>query len=285
MDHRYKKFLAVAETGSFSEAARKMHVSQPAITFAIASLERAFGTKLYIRKKYAVELTPNGIIVAETAKRISHEIEKMQVSLGIESQALHYQVGIIDSIARLLYASSKETPLLNNIEVRVENSRRIISDIEANSIDAGLITGQQPGALHKDISVHKLHSEEFVFVCAPFLAPRGEVVQIDDWLAFNRDSTSFKYFSKQFRKAGLKVSPVFYSTSMELLKEMAVAGKGTALLPRHIAQESVGNGTLEIIKTRPLNRPIWAITRKDKQSNVMNILSSRLDNLLTDTST
>jgi DNA-binding transcriptional LysR family regulator len=52
MDHRYKKFLAVAETGSFSAAAKKLHVTQPAITLAIGSLERAFGVKLYTRKKY-----------------------------------------------------------------------------------------------------------------------------------------------------------------------------------------------------------------------------------------
>lgn len=281
MDHRYKKFLAVAETGSFSEAAKKLHVSQPAITLAITSLERAFGAKLYIRKKYAVELTEDGMVVAQAAKKIAHEIDKMRQKLGQEPAPTHYQIGIIDSIAHLLYTSSKESPFLNNIEVMVDNSRRIISQLLADKIDAGLITGQA-AALSKGITVHKLHDEEFVFVGAPHLAPQHAVVRIDDWLAFNQDSTSFQHFSKQFKAAGLDVTPVFYSTSMELLKDMAVAGKGTALLPRHIVHDAVSNRSLEIIKTRPLSRPIWAITRKENQSGIIRSLSSRLDNLLTE---
>lgn len=93
-------------------------------------------------------------------------------------------------------------------------------------------------------------------------------------------STSFKYFSKQFKTSGLKVNPIFYSTSIELLKEMAIAGKGTALLPRHMVMESVKNRTLSVIKTLPLHRPIWAIMHKGDQPIVMSKLSSGLDNLL-----
>jgi len=281
MDHRYKKFLAVAETGSFSAAAKRLHVSQPAITLAVASLERAFGRKLYVRKKYAVELTVDGVAVAAAAKKISQEIDKLREKMGKEISGPQYQIGIIDSIAHLLYTSPKEGNLLNNVEVMVDNSRRIMDDVAASKIDAGLITGQ-PQALGKDMSVRKLHNEEFVFVCAPYLAPGGTVVQIDDWLAFNQDSTSFKHFSRVFKKIGLHVTPLFYSTSMELLKEMAVAGKGTALLPRHIIQESIHNGTLEIVKTKPLTRPIWAVMRKENHSGIMNNLAAHLDTLLTD---
>jgi len=281
MDHRYRKFLAVAETGSFSAAAKKLHVSQPAITLAIASLERAFGTRLFIRGKYMVELTPAGDIVARAAKNIAVETEKMRIGLDAVAAGKQYQIGIIDSIAHLLYASPKETNLLQDMEVMVDNSRQIISEIEADKIDAGRITGQ-PASLSKDIAVHKLHNEEFVFVTAPRVASAGLVTHIDDWLAFNQDSTSFRHFSKQFKKLGLQVDPVFYSTSMELLKEMAVAGKGTALLPRHMIQDSVDNGMLAIIKTKPLYRPIWVIMRKENQSGIMNRLSSRINNLLAD---
>ncbi len=279
MDHRYKKFLAVAETGSFSAAAKQLHVSQPAITLAVASLERAFGTRLFLRKKYEVELTPDGVVVAEAARKISLEYEKMRAKLGQESTGKQYQVGIIDSIAHLLYSSSKDNQILSNIEVMVDNSRRIINEILADKIDAGLITGQ-PGTLSKDITIHKLHNEEFIFVCAPYLAPSKAVTDIDDWLAFNQDSTTYRHFAKLFKSVGLHVTPVFYSTSMELLKEMAVAGKGTALLPRHIIQESLDNGTLEIVKTKLLTRPIWAIVRKEHQSGTLNSLTAQVDSLL-----
>jgi DNA-binding transcriptional LysR family regulator len=281
MDHRYRKFLAVAETGSFSKAAKKLRVSQPAITLAVASLERAFGTKLFVRKKYAVELTPAGVVVARAAKNIAIEAEKMRTALDAVVTDKHYQIGIIDSIAHLLYAAPKEMHLLQDMEVMVDNSRQIISEISADKIDAGLITGQ-PASLSKDIAVHKLHNEAFVFVGAPQNVSDSVVTLIDDWLAFNQDSTSFRHFSKQFKKIGMQVTPIFYSTSLQLLKDMAVAGKGTALLPLHMVQEFVDAGTLAIVKTKPLYRPIWVIMRKENQSGIMSNLSARINSLLTD---
>ncbi len=260
MDHRYKKFLAVAEEGSFSGAAKKLKVTQPAVTLAVASLERAFGVKLYTRKKYAVELTEQGKIVASAAKKMSEEFEKMKNKLNADDKHAQYQIGIIDSIAHLLY-SSTDMLVRANIEVMVDNSRRILRDVADGTIDMGVITGQ-PTTISGEISVHKLKNEEFIFVCAPYLVPPKSVIKVDDWLAINKDSTSYRHFVKLFKKSGLQVTPVFYSTSMELLKEMAVAGKGTALLPRHFVEESLANGTLEVVVTQPMYRPIWAVSRK-----------------------
>jgi DNA-binding transcriptional LysR family regulator len=283
MDHRLIKFLAVAEAGSFSEAAAQLHVSQPAITLAVAALERSYGVKLHVRKKYSVELTPQGEMVARTAKKIAAEMDKLQAELAHESAREHYQVGIIDSIARLLYGAAQESQTLRDVEVMVDNSRRIINDLLAAKIDAGLITGQSI-ALNKRLSVRKLRDEAFVFVCTPHRVPSGSASQIDDWLAFNKDSTSFKHFTGQFNKMGLTVTPIFYSTSMELLEEMAVAGKGTALLPRHIVQTSVKDGKLAIIQTGPLNRPIWAVARRGAQPAVMDNIVTRLNRALADVS-
>lgn len=280
MDHRYRKFLAVAETGSFSEAAKKLRVTQPAITLAIASLERAFGVKLYVRKKYAVELTAQGKIVAHASKKIAAEVDKMKIELARSEKTKHFQVGIIDSIAHLLYASADQL-LISNIEVMVDNSQRIISELLADKIDIGVITGQ-PNALNKDISTHKVNDEEFIFVCAPYLAPADYVDRVDDWLAINQDSTTYRHFTKQFKKENLEVTPVFYSTTMELLKEMAVAGKGTALLPKHLVKQSIDNGTLEVVKTKKLYRPIWVVSRKDTDQLDLQQFISRL-NILLDT--
>lgn len=276
MDHRYRKFLAVAEEGSFSGAAKKLKVTQPAITLAVASLERAFGVKLYTRKKYAVELTEQGKIVASAAKKMSDEFNKMKKKLNVDDKNAQYHVGIIDSIAHLLYTST-DVLVRANAEVMVDNSRRILRDVSDGTIDFGVITGQ-PAPLGSDIAVHKLRDEEFVFVCAPYMAPSQSVTKIDDWLAINKDSTSFRHFVRLFKKEGLLVTPVFYSTSMELLKEMAVAGKGTALLPRHFVDQSLANGTLEVVITRPMYRPIWAVSRK-KHMQLYDI-SKKVDDLL-----
>lgn len=262
MDQRYRKFMKVVELGSFSAAAKQLRVSQPAITIAIASLERALGKKLLLRKRQAIELTPEGEIVYASSQRLNAEIEDMQRQLNADGGAPVAHIGLIDSIAHLLYASPKERTLLTNIEVMVDNSVRIINDLTSGAIDFGFITGQ-PEPLGDDITSYKLHDESFVFVASPSHAPAAKVSEIPDWLAFNQDSTTFRHFTYQFKKHRLNVTPKFYSTSMDLLKDMAIAGNGTALLPDHFVRAAIDNGLLVVVRTAPLHRPIWIITRKD----------------------
>jgi len=279
MDHRYRKFLAVAETGSFSGAAKKLRVSQPAVTLAVASLERALGVKLYIRRHAPIELTEHGELVAATARKIEIEIDTMHAGLRKEATADKYQVGLIDSIAHLLYTTDTERPLLNGVETMVDNSRRILRDLTEGRIDLGVITGQ-PTVLGPDVAVRKLHNEEFVFVSAPYRALTKVTSRIDDWLATNPDSTTYQHFLALFRRKGLRVTPIFHSASMELLRDMALNGKGTALLPRHIVQHALDDGTLVVVQTKPLYRPIWAVTRRQAGGQTAGAFATRVNLLL-----
>ncbi|HEX8226313.1 MAG TPA: substrate-binding domain-containing protein [Candidatus Saccharimonadales bacterium] len=226
-------------------------------------------------------MTPQGQIVADTARNIEHDIAAMRGQLGLQSSARPYRIGIIDSLAHLLFVSGDNSRLLDDVEVAVDNSRRIIDDLDANRIVAGIITGQ-PRSIGGSIVARKLQSEEFVFVRTSRPESGHVETQITDWLAFNRESTSFSVFARQFKQAGLVVDPIFYSTSMELLKDMAMAGKGTALLPRHFVQSSVDRGELAVLTTPLLYRPIWIITRKGTRLPMLTQLTTGLDVLLAD---
>ena len=279
MDHRYRKFLAVAQTGSFSAAARQQHVTQPAITIAVASLEFALGVKLYVRRKAPIQLTAEGTIVAETARIIEREVVSMKAALSQESPLPPRHIGLIDSIAHLLYSSPNSKLMLSDPEVTVDNSRRILRDLSSGKLELGIITGQS-APLGPELAVRKLHDEPFVFVKAPGNRTDNLVKRIDDWLAINQDSTSYQHFTDLFARKGLRVTPIFYSASMELLRDMAVAGKGTALLPLHIIQRSLADGTLQLVKTKPLYRPIWAVTRTLHTPAETEVLASQVSALL-----
>jgi hypothetical protein len=278
MDHRYRKLLAVAETGSFSAAAKKLRVSQPAITLSIASLERSLGTKLCARNRSEIELTDSGKIVLQTSKKIASEINKMQYLLAENKTKPSFHIGIIDTIAQLLFTSQATNVLLKDIEISVDNSKRILADLLANDIDAGLITGQGT-ELSKDFIVTNKLAEEFVLVRSPNV-PKISSAEIHDWLAFNKDSTSYTHFSKLFKKMGLRVTPIFFSTSMEILKAMAISGKGTALLPTHLVKDSVNTNQLVVIDAKPMYRPIWTVLLKDRSSDDVSKLANQIDRLL-----
>jgi DNA-binding transcriptional LysR family regulator len=74
--------VRVAETGSFAEAARQLHMSPPAVTRAVASLEDATGARLFVRSTRSVKLTPSGGRYVDDCRRILADIEEAEASAG-----------------------------------------------------------------------------------------------------------------------------------------------------------------------------------------------------------
>ena len=279
MDHRYRKFYEVARLKSFSAAAKSLGKSQPAITLAIGSLERSLGVKLFKRNRYDVALTTEGKVVLESAKKILKEDKLLQQKLASVAHDPTRHVGIIDSIAHLLYSSSQSIELLSGLKIMVDNSKKIINALTAEKIDIGLITGQ-PGLLTKEIRIKRLHNEKFVFVRSPKLKVKKREDIIDDWLAFNADSTTYSHFVKQFKRLYLDIHPIFFSTSLDLLKDMAIDGRGTALLPYHMVREDIADGKLLKVKTPTLTRPIWVVTRKSDKASAQEDIARHVNRLL-----
>ncbi|MBW9223232.1 LysR family transcriptional regulator [Methanothermococcus sp. SCGC AD-155-E23] len=71
----FKTFLITATTKSFSKAARELGITQGTVSNHISALERYFDTQLFIRTPEGVELTPEGKILYESAKKILEIIE------------------------------------------------------------------------------------------------------------------------------------------------------------------------------------------------------------------
>ena len=74
-------FVAVADAGSFVGGARQRHVSPPAVTRAIASLEARLGVQLLVRTTRALRLTDAGARFLETTRRMLVEIETAENEL------------------------------------------------------------------------------------------------------------------------------------------------------------------------------------------------------------
>ena len=69
-DFRLRVFVTVAECGSFTESAKILGISQPAVSQNISALETAMGDSLFVRSYASVSLTDAGRIVYDFAKRI-----------------------------------------------------------------------------------------------------------------------------------------------------------------------------------------------------------------------
>lgn len=77
-----KAFLAVTESNSFSQAAEKLHLTQPAISKRIAALEESLDTRLFDRISRRIQLTEAGNILLPTARSICGDIQQVQQAIA-----------------------------------------------------------------------------------------------------------------------------------------------------------------------------------------------------------
>ena len=77
--------IEIADTGSFSEAARKLFITQPALSRSVKQLEQELGYEIFERNSSGVVLTVQGRSVLERAKTIERECQRMTDSLRFES--------------------------------------------------------------------------------------------------------------------------------------------------------------------------------------------------------
>ena len=87
--HLLRQFAALAEYGTLSEAARKLHLSQPALSRSMRKLEDAIGVALFQRTKNHIAMNETGKLAAEYAKRIIQEEQEMVEKLRAFDRSLH----------------------------------------------------------------------------------------------------------------------------------------------------------------------------------------------------
>ena len=85
-DFKLRIFMAVAEKGSFTLAAKALGVSQPAVSQNIAELEKSLGAELFLRRKGSVTLTPKGAAFKEYAGRILYWYTATEKMFGPEGK-------------------------------------------------------------------------------------------------------------------------------------------------------------------------------------------------------
>lgn len=140
-----KVFVKVAETASFAEAARQLHMSPPSVTRAVAFLEEVTGARLFVRSTRSVNLTAAGSRYADDCLRILSEIDDAEASAG-GSHAT--PSGVLTITAPVQFGQIHVMPVVTGfldqhpgVAVRVLLFDRIVSLVE-EGIDVGIRIGR-----------------------------------------------------------------------------------------------------------------------------------------------
>lgn len=145
-----ESFLAIAEEGTMTAAARRCHLTQPAISQQLKLLEDELGERLFHRMTRGMELTAAGQIVYDSALRLRQESQSLVQALalhrGIETEVL--TIGMIPTVAPfvlppLLPALRRAHPRLK-IQIVEEKTSRLLELVVAGEVDFAILSDIRP---------------------------------------------------------------------------------------------------------------------------------------------
>ena len=277
-DRRLKVFHTVARLLSFTKAAEALHMTQPAVTFQVRQLEEYFNTRLFDRTHNKVSLTPAGEKVSEFAERIFDLYAEMENSVrdltGEISGAL--TIGASTTIAEYMLPSllgefKNRYPEIN-LRLKVSNTEGIVSMVEQNVIDLGVV---EAPVSNKNLIVEICHEDQLVVVAAPDhdLVARGSKVRPADikeypFVCREEGSGTREVIMQYLADEGVSAGDMNFCLELgspEALKGAVEAGMGISILSRSTIDKELKLNTLaELQLEPPLSRPFSFVRQRQK---------------------
>ncbi|KQY67651.1 LysR family transcriptional regulator [Ensifer sp. Root142] len=137
-----RAFHHVALAGSFSQAARALHLTQPAISDQVRWLEEEYDVALFVRKRRQIELTPAGSrLLAATHRLFDAEgeaLEVLQEERSLRAGMLRIAADSVDHVLDVLTVFQARFPGIQ-IKIVGGNSNSIVEDLLAYDVDVGVL--------------------------------------------------------------------------------------------------------------------------------------------------
>jgi len=264
-------FTAIAEEGSFSAAALKLHLTQPAISKRIALLEDQLGTRLFDRVGRQVVLTPAGIILLEKAKHILSEVAAAQRAIADLSGYVQGQLSIATShhvglhyLPPVLREFSNLYPQVK-LDLHFLDSEQAYEDILQGKYDLAVVTLSLEQDLH--YQHYTIWHDQLQFVAAPdhplAKKKRLQLADLTQHQAILPDLQTYttKLIKHLFDQENLSLNITMATNHLESIKMMLSIGLGWGVLPHRLIDDQLKQLN---VKHSALIRPLGIIHHKQR---------------------
>lgn len=246
----FEIFQAVAETGNFTKAAKKLYITQSAVSHAIRELEERTGTMLFDRLTKRVRLTKCGMLFLKEIVPILASCTALEAHIDhLEKEApLHLVSSITIAsfwLPQMLCGLRKAWPE-TLVEVEVVSAANAMEILHMGKADLAFVEGVLPQGTFEHIVFSR---DELKAVCAPDYLPGIQKLSVEELcthkLLFRekgsaiRDTVDSAFFLK-----GCVPRPVWTSVNSLALIQAAKAGLGVTVLPEVLLREAVEKGEL-----------------------------------------
>ncbi len=276
-DRRLQVFYTVARMLSFTKAAETLHMTQPAVTFQVRQLEDHFNTRLFDRTHNRVTLTEAGRKTYEHAEKIFELYTEMEnsvkeltgdvsgtLTLGASTTIAEYMLP-----ALLRRFTDKYSDV--NLRLKVSNSEGIVSMVENNMIDLGVV---EVPVTNKNLMVEVCRIDQLVVVVPPD-HPLGEreSVKMDELIPYpficrEEGSGTREVIVENMTQLGLDKNSLNICLELgspESIKGAVEAGMGISILSRATLTKELALKSLKAVSLDPpLERAFSFVRQRQK---------------------
>lgn len=263
---------AIAQAGTFTGAAKKLYLTQSAVSHAISELEQKTGTVLFDRLPRGVRLTQCGLLLLEEAERILTSFRSLEQRMNhLEDYAsIHIASSITIAsfhLPKILKRLQKRAPMLN-VHVQVVSAAYAMDILRKGDADIALIEGSEPqGLFHSRV----FDSYRLLAACAPdYPLPQKTVTPQElcslPLLLREKGSAIRDTLDSILYLAHQTAHPLWESVNSNALVKAAEAGLGVTVLPDLLLTDLFVQKRLRLLEISDvvMENKMLAVYQKDK---------------------
>lgn len=258
------EFVAVAETQSFSKAARNLSISTAQVSRQVTALEKRLQVKLFYRTTRKVSLTQEAQGYYQHCRQLLDGLDSAEQA--ITNLQSHPQ-GIIKLTAPVTYGEQKILPLVNDF-VQLYSQVEVVTELSNNRvdlIDSGFDLAIRLGQLPDSSLIAKRLSQRANYVCASpdYVQKKGQVSALSELKEHNclLGTREHWRFTVQGKEKNIKVTGNLRCNSGSGLVDAALKGIGMVQLSDYYVQPYLKTGQLVTVldQFREPEEDIWAV--------------------------
>jgi LysR family transcriptional regulator, low CO2-responsive transcriptional regulator len=271
--YKLEIFVAVAEAGSLSKAAERLHMTQPGVSQHIQALEDSLGAQLFLRGRRGVRLTEPGETLLRYTRSIFALVAEAEHAVmdvkGLRQGRL--RIGATPGVSAYLLpdwvqAFRQHYPALS-VQLQTDITPRIIPDLRARRLDVAVIEGELDAVARAGLQIQELEEVDQLVIVGP-QHPWWELREVpiealarQPFVMRQGGSQTRIWLDQALREHAISPLVVAEFDNLESIKRMVALGANITILPAYAVAEEQARGVLRAIAIvgHPLRRTLKLI--------------------------
>ncbi len=249
-------FCAVVERRSFSQAAERLGVTQPAVSLQVRALEKRLGTQLLDRSGRRVEPTEAGLRLYRGAQRLLSLEEQLLDELAGEAEGelvgelqIGASTGPAAIVVPLLLCEFQRRHSALKVSLTVSDTHSVVERVAARELELGIVGAARR---HRAVRFEPFFDDEVILACPPEHAFAGRTVSLDELRGENlilmQDGAGVRQIVEdELRSLGVRLRDLDVRLELglqESVRSAVQAGYGLTFISRSAVEPELAAGTL-----------------------------------------